>query len=206
MRKEIIILGMLFFAFKVNAQEVNDEHIDVIKNEEREEQNQTLKDAVQALEQTTTVVNQKGQQNEAYIMQNPYSMNGINYLEVNQYGYDHRVEMNMKGKKNSVRIEQTNIELIPDMVEGSIKGHTYTGDIYGNENLINIKQTGSGNTTNQTAIVDYLNMDVHQSGYNNELNLINNTLSAPPVQVKQSGHDMKITIENNVMPIPRTEK
>lgn len=158
-----------------------------LSKEIREEQNQSLEKAVLNAKSSTVLINQIGKNNEAVILQSQYYSGNNNYVEVNQNGNSHDIYLDISGIGNGISITQS----------GDDGGHQYTGNISGNENLLNIQQSGSKNMIFQTATVDNLNMDIQQTGVENELNIINNTVTTMPLSIEQSGHSMKITIENN---------
>jgi hypothetical protein len=201
----IILLFLLPFLFvskgfsQEGEQQFEEEKTLKIINEEyleaSENQNSDLQHKIDVSNRQQVIINQQGNSNQAYVVQQRYGGSASNYTEINQRGNNHNVDVGIKGNNNAVRVLQDNLE------SGLGAGNAYLADIHGNANLVDVEQRGSNNTIKQSVTGDQYNYQVKQVGSNHTLELDNLVPTANPIVIEQNGEGMNLQIDNTFVPV-----
>lgn len=169
---------------------INEEYLEASEN-----QNSDLQHKINISNRQQVLINQQGNSNEAYVVQQRYGGGASNYSEINQKGNNHNANVEIKGNNNAVRVLQDNLE------SGLGSGNTYSADIHGNANLVDVEQRGSNNTISQSLTGDSYNYQVKQKGSNHKLELDNLSNTANPIVIEQTGEGMNLQIDNTIVPV-----
>ena len=125
---------------------------------------------------------QKGFQNEAYIIQ--VSESSSSTLISRQAGNGNTINLMQSGNYLDIKVSQRGDE------------NFYEADVEGNNSRIHVSQSGDENFIFQSLILDNSGITIHQNGNQNEV-IHTGTSTNSGIQVQQQGSGMKVIIQTN---------